>query len=482
MTLWIVSAATLLSTIASNIQNPTNSLIEKALHATTFQISWSLAAFIIVQGNFPLIWSAASEIKGRKPVYVAAFTIFVLAGAILANAQTIQVLIGMRVLQAAGSSAAIAISAATLADIYETHERGTMMGAFFAAPLLGPALGPIVGGALSQYFGWRSGFYFLVASGGIILAAFLFLFKDTFRLERSLTYQVALRRRVNDLERLRPSSDSTVGERGPSKESSGVEASWPRSSEGLTRDTHAPKPQPALTDITLSFADINPFPPLWKIIQRKNNLAILLANGLVFAFSYCLSYTCTRTLTLHYGYDSLRIGLVLLSLGAGTVSGSVIGGRWSDRVLAKMKAQNGGKWYAEMRLHSATLAMLWLPPCVIGYAWVVEKHVHIAVVCVMLALSGFFSIWMYTSTLAYIVDANPGRSCCAVATNSSFRGTLAFISTMIAAPSQDLIGDGILYTAFAGLLIIMELLILLVMYKGASWREECEKREEFANH
>jgi MFS family permease len=177
------------------------------------------------------------------------------------------------------SSAAIAISAATLADIYETHERGTMMGAFFAAPLLGPALGPIVGGALSQYFGWRSGFYFLVASGGIILAAFLFLFKDTFRLERSLTYQVALRRRVNDVERLRPSSDSTVGERGPSKESSGVEASWPRSSEGLTRDTHVPKPQPALTDITLSFADINPFPPLWKIIQRKNNLAILLANG-----------------------------------------------------------------------------------------------------------------------------------------------------------------------------------------------------------
>ncbi|KIK81700.1 hypothetical protein PAXRUDRAFT_807123 [Paxillus rubicundulus Ve08.2h10] len=479
VTLWIVSAAALLSTVASNIQNPTNSLIEKALHATSLQISWSLAAFIIVQGNFPLIWSAASEIKGRKPVYVAAFTIFVLAGAILANAQTIQVLIGMRVLQAAGSSAAIAISAATLADIYETHERGTMMGIFFAAPLLGPALGPIVGGSLSQYFGWRSGFYFLVASGGVILAAFLFLFKDTFRLERSLTYQVALRRRINSLVRLRPSSDSTVGERGPFKESSGVEASWPPSSDG---PTHAPQPQPTLTDITLSLADINPFPPLWKIIQRKNNLAILLANGLVFAFSYCLSYTCTRTLTLYYGYDSLRIGLVLLSLGVGTVGGSVIGGRWSDRVLTKMKAQNEGKWYAEMRLYSATLAMLWLPPCVVGYAWVVEKHVHIAVVCVMLTLSGFFSIWMYTSTLAYLVDANPGRSCSAVATNSSFRGTLAFISTMIAVPLQEALGDGILYTGFAGLLIVMELLILLVMYKGVSWREECEKKEEVANH
>lgn len=88
------------------------------LDATEIQISWVLAAFIIVQGIFPLVWSAASEIKGRKVryscewlspgsrmeqlVYIAATTIFVLACAILANARTIYVLIGMRVLQAAG--------------------------------------------------------------------------------------------------------------------------------------------------------------------------------------------------------------------------------------------------------------------------------------------------------------------------------------------------------------------------------------------
>ena len=43
-----------------------NSLIERDLHTTSKQISWTIAAFMIVQGNFPLIWSAASEIKGRK--------------------------------------------------------------------------------------------------------------------------------------------------------------------------------------------------------------------------------------------------------------------------------------------------------------------------------------------------------------------------------------------------------------------------------
>ncbi|KAF9236463.1 vacuolar DHA amino acid exporter [Melanogaster broomeanus] len=477
MTLWIVFAATMISGVTSNIQNPTNALIEKGLHATSVQISWSLAAFIIVQGNFPLIWSAASEIKGRKPIYVTASIVFLLASAVLANAQTIHVLIGMRVLQAAGTSAAIAISAATLADIYDTHERGTMMGVFFAAPLLGPAVGPIVGGSLSEPFGWRGSFYFLAVCGGIILAAFLFLFKDTFRLERSLTYQMALRQRTHNIKQLKSSSDSTVAEREISKDENHSHkiSLMIRMRQCLSL---------ALSDNTLSLADINPFLPLWKIIQRRNNVAILLAN--------VYPYTSTRTLSMYYGYDALTIGFVLLSLGAGSGAGSVIGGRWSDHVVMKMKEQNGGKWNAEMRLHSTTLAMLWLPPSVIGYGWVADKHVHIAAVCVMLFLSGFFSIWMYTSTVAYLVDANTGRSCSAVATNSSFRGSLAFISTLVAiplqgiysdlqtVPSQDALGDGLLYTAFAGVLVIMELLILLVLRKGASWREDCEKRENSA--
>lgn len=93
---------------------------------------------------------------------------------------------------------------------------------------------------------------------------------------------------------------------------------------------------------------------------------------------------------------------------------------------------------------------------VIGYGWVCEKHVNVVVICIMLVLIGFTSMyvdqlfvvavaltstsrWMYSSTLAaYLVDANPGRSCTAVATNSSFRGSLAFVLVMTAVPLQDL--------------------------------------------
>ena len=68
------------------------------------------------------------------------------------------------------SSAVIALGAATLADIYEPAQRGTMMGIYYSAPLLGPSLGPILGGALTQAFSWRATFWFLAA---FVCACFL---------------------------------------------------------------------------------------------------------------------------------------------------------------------------------------------------------------------------------------------------------------------------------------------------------------------
>ena len=44
------------------------------------------------------------------------------------------------------SSAVLAIGAATLADIFDSHERGSKMGLYYSAPLLGPSIGPILGG------------------------------------------------------------------------------------------------------------------------------------------------------------------------------------------------------------------------------------------------------------------------------------------------------------------------------------------------
>jgi len=85
---------------------------------------------------------------------------------------------------------------------------------------------------------------------------------------------------------------------------------------------------------------------------------------------------------------------------------------------------------------------------------------------------------MYSVTLSYLIDANPGRSLGTAALNSLFRGVLAFVSSEIAAPLQDGIGDGALYSGWAVVLLVGGLSMVWVSYRGMNWREKSLRRAE----
>ncbi|KAI9064704.1 vacuolar DHA amino acid exporter [Trametes sanguinea] len=486
--------ASMIAGLGGNIYNPAISQIEEQLHASSGEISLSLSLFIALQGIMPLLWSALSEFWGRKKVYLVSTALCMVGCIVAALSKTIGVLIGMRCIQALGSSAVMSLGAATLADIYEPSQRGTMMGIYYSAPLLGPSLGPILGGVLTKGFNWRATFWFLVIFIAVCFLLFI-PFKDTFRRERSLVYQTALKRRIahhsakgseaSSLSQVTAVSRVVTGGSDIQTPSTATACEKEDITDKLAREMDLEKAQqPAkeaveapMQEIKLSLADVNPVKPIIQILRRMNNLTILSASGLIFAFSYSITYTCSRTLANKYDYNALQIGLVLLAFGVGSLCGSVLGGRYSDYVFRKLKARNGGVSSAEMRLQSTMVPMVFLPPSVIAYGWVCERHVNVGAICVMLFLSGFFSICIYSSTLAYIVDANNGRSSSAAATNSAFRGIAAFVAAEVAVPLQQSIGDGGLYSLWAGLMLLSELLILLVWWKGSAWREKWELKE-----
>ncbi|EDR07995.1 vacuolar DHA amino acid exporter [Laccaria bicolor S238N-H82] len=470
LSLFLISAASLIAGLANNVQNPAVQEMEADLPATSAQFSLSLSIFILVQGLMPLVWSAISEVKGRKLVYLVSLALFTLGSIVVALSKSIGLVIGFRALQAAGSSAVIAIGAATLADIFDPAERGTKMGVYYMAPLLGPAIGPIFGGALTTGFNWRAIFWFLSIVSGSSFLAFLFFFRDTFRRERSLTYQNAMRQRM----RISPTSSPT-----PSNVTY-TNHSLPRMGEKKKTATIQKKKESdvqALPIAKLSLMDVNPFKPILLVVRRVNNFVILIASGLTFAFGFLVAYTSARSLSMRYHYGPMKIGLVTLAYGLGCLAGSVLGGRWSDRSLSLLKAANGGKSSPEMRLKSTYLGVFLLPPSILVLGWLYQKKVHVSAICVFLFACGFFSIWTYTSTIAYIVDANNGRSSTAVATNSAFRGVMAFITTEVAVPLQDGVGDGWMYTIWALLMLSGGMLILLVSWKGGRWREQAQARE-----
>jgi MFS family permease len=165
----------------------------------------------------------------------------------------------------------LAIGAATLADIFEPAERGTKLGIYYAAPLLGPSLGPLLGGALTQVFSWRGSFWFLAAFGLLNLLSFLLFFKDTFRKERSWAYQNALRNHSRKISRVIPVNAGDPCEKALPESNSQSDI---------------------IFDGNISIMHVNPIRPLWLVLRRMNNLLILLASGTFYLFPILSSVEC----------------------------------------------------------------------------------------------------------------------------------------------------------------------------------------------
>lgn len=138
------------------------------------------------------------------------------------------------------------------------------MGIYYIAPLLGPSISPIIGGGLTTAFNWRAAFWFLVIVGGAILLGFLVFFKDTFRRERSITYQTAIKARLR------------VQARALAKKA----AAHPHDTEKQTpMSLDANTVKEAMITMRLSLRDLSPLRPILLVLRRINNMMILTASG-----------------------------------------------------------------------------------------------------------------------------------------------------------------------------------------------------------
>ncbi|WWC61983.1 uncharacterized protein I303_104570 [Kwoniella dejecticola CBS 10117] len=525
--LLVVTAGLLGPVMAASIYNPVINELAEELHASEAETGLSLSMYILFQGWTPVVWAIISE-----PVYLTSFAIYIVALIVASRANSMPLLIVMRALQAVGSGAVTALGAGSLADMYEMHERGTKMGIYYGLPMLGPGIAPLLGGALGQAFGWRSVFYFLTAYAGVMMIAFIF-FPDSWRRERSRVYQKAISNATKRAE-IHSAKKALRKERKLAKASDKLEdipatpnetplpSRRPSQEDGMNvnvnnsqNDVVAAKAkaveidvekQPGFTHpgevkiktktrrnwygrkriisqeeepVKLSFRDLNPLPTMISVVRKPANSVLLTASGILFAAQYTTVYTASITLgDAPYNYNSLQIGLVLLAFGIGNILASILGGRYSDLVLRRLKKKNGGVMVAEMRLKATFVAMPFLVLGFVAYAWIAQEKVHIAGIVVSLVISGFALLWIYSSTLAYLVDANPGISSSAVSLNSLFRGVMACIMSQIAVPIRNGIGDGGLYTLFAGLLALSCAGLVLLAYKGERWRIEGQKSKE----
>lgn len=91
----------------------------------------SVALYMLSMAIFPLWWSAFSETAGRRTIYLTSFALFILFSILSAVSQSIGMLIPFRMLAGGAAASVQAVGAGTIADIWESYERGRAMGWFY---------------------------------------------------------------------------------------------------------------------------------------------------------------------------------------------------------------------------------------------------------------------------------------------------------------------------------------------------------------
>jgi EmrB/QacA subfamily drug resistance transporter len=147
--------------------------IRAGLHFSTTGLQWVVSAYTLTFAGFLLLGGRASDLLGRRRVFIAGITLFVIAslGCALANSQGL--LIGARTLQGFGAAVISPASLAIIATSFaEGRARNRALGVWGAIGGIGAASGVLLGGLLTQSLGWPSIFFVNVPVGlGVLLLA-----------------------------------------------------------------------------------------------------------------------------------------------------------------------------------------------------------------------------------------------------------------------------------------------------------------------
>ena len=134
-------------------------------------VQWVSLAYLLALVALLVPVGRWSDRYGRKLVYLYGFVVFTGASAACGLAPSLAVLVGLRVVQAAGAAMLQANSVALVATSAPGGRRRAALGIQAAAQALGLALGPVVGGLLVASAGWRWIFFVNVPVGMIAVAA-----------------------------------------------------------------------------------------------------------------------------------------------------------------------------------------------------------------------------------------------------------------------------------------------------------------------
>ncbi|MBN9444422.1 DHA2 family efflux MFS transporter permease subunit [Bosea sp. (in: a-proteobacteria)] len=165
-----VILAVIMQALDTTIANVALPYIQGSVSASADQINWVLTSYIVAAAIMTPPSGFLAARFGRKRVLSAAIIGFVVASILCGAAQSLTQIVGFRLLQGFFGAALVPLSQSILLDIYTPEERGQAMALFGVSVMVGPVLGPVLGGWLTDNISWRWVFYINLPLGILALA------------------------------------------------------------------------------------------------------------------------------------------------------------------------------------------------------------------------------------------------------------------------------------------------------------------------
>lgn len=152
---------------AVNIALPS---IGKELSLDAVTLGWVSTAYLLASATFLVPFGRIADLHGRKKIFTYGIVIYTISSLLSGIASSAAMLISFRILQGIGAAMLAGTAVAIITSVFSADERGKALGINVAATYAGLSLGPVVGGVLTQHFGWRSIFFINVPAGLAVMA------------------------------------------------------------------------------------------------------------------------------------------------------------------------------------------------------------------------------------------------------------------------------------------------------------------------
>ena len=147
------------SMLASTVVSTSLPVIIHDLDGNQTAFTWVVTATLLTTAISTPIWGKLADLTNRKVLFQLAIVIFVLATAAAGFSTNPEMLIAFRAVQGIGAGGLAALSQVLMADIISPRERGRYMGLFGAVMAVATIGGPLLGGVITDAWGWRWNFF-----------------------------------------------------------------------------------------------------------------------------------------------------------------------------------------------------------------------------------------------------------------------------------------------------------------------------------